>query len=126
MVLDIGHQWGGDLDVSPTGDLAQISGPSATTQRILRRLLTNEGDYIWNVGYGAGLPGYVGNLGSKAGINAAVRSQLLLEASVASTPPPEIAVSTPAGQGSGTFELSIRYIDALSREENSMSLPLMG
>jgi hypothetical protein len=126
MVLDIGHQWGADLDVSPTGDLAPVTAPSATTQRILRRLLTNAGDYIWSIGYGAGLPGFVGNVGSSAGITAAVRSQMFLEYSVVSTPPPEIIVSTPTGQGSGTFELSIRYVDAASRQEVSVSLPIAG
>ena len=109
MAFDIGHRWGADLDVSPTGDLAIVEGAPAATQRILRRLLTNLGDYIWNPTYGAGLTQFVGMPTQSRQIAAIVRSQMLQEAGVARLPTPEITVANPEGLGVGTFELSIRY-----------------
>jgi hypothetical protein len=126
MVLDIGHQWGGDLDVGPTGDLAVVAGAPAVTQRILRRLLTNPGDYIWNLGYGAGLPGFVGTAVSSVQIAAIVRPQMLLETGVAVSPAPDIVVSTPEWPGMGTFELTVQYVDTDSRQLNNISLPIAG
>ena len=52
---DINHLWGNDLAFSATGDLATADVPTLTQQRVLRRLLTNPGDYIWELDYGAGL-----------------------------------------------------------------------
>ena len=52
---DISHQWGSDLSIGPTGDFALVSGAILGQQRVLRRLLTNPGDYIWHPDYGAGL-----------------------------------------------------------------------
>ena len=57
---DISHQFSADLSLSPTGDLATITAPQLTQQRVLRRLLTNPGDYIWHPSYGAGLAAFVG------------------------------------------------------------------
>lgn len=54
---DLSHQWGSDLLIGPTGDLATASGTELGQQRVLRRLLTNASDYIWHLGYGAGLAG---------------------------------------------------------------------
>lgn len=126
MVLDIGHDWGADLEVGPSGDLAIAAGTMASTQRVLRRLLTNPGDYIWNLGYGAGLSRYVGGTVSSAEIAAEVRTQLLLESAVASSPAPDIAISTPEGPGMGLFELSVRYTDAGSGQSTSLTLPITG
>jgi len=44
---DISHLWGNDLTIGPTGDLAVASNDGLTQQRVLRRLLTSVGDYIW-------------------------------------------------------------------------------
>ena len=53
--------WGGDLGAGNTGDIALASGTILGQQRILRRLLTNPGDYIWHTEYGAGLAQFVGS-----------------------------------------------------------------
>ena len=126
MVVDIGHQLGADLDVSPTGDLATIGGASAATQRIIRRLLTNPGDYIWNLGYGAGLAGFVGETTPGARIEAITRSQMMHEPAVAKSPPPEIVMSMSTGRDTGTLALSIQYVDATSGRQNSVTIPLTG
>ena len=44
---DLAHQFGADLVAGATGDLAVVDGPALGRQRVLRRLLTNPGDYIW-------------------------------------------------------------------------------
>ena len=126
MAFDIGHRWGADLDVSPTGDLGIVEGAPAATQRILRRLLTNLGDYIWNPTYGAGLTQFVGIPTQSRQIAAIVRSQMLQEAGVARLPTPEITVANPEGLGVGTFELSIRYTDASTGRPNVISVPISG
>jgi hypothetical protein len=118
MVVDIGHQWGADLEVSPTGDLATIGGASEATQRIIRRLLTNPSDYIWNLGFGKTTPG--------AQIEAIARSQMMREPAVAKSPPPEIELPKSTGRDTGTLALSIRYVDATSGQQNSVTIPLTG
>jgi hypothetical protein len=52
---DIFHEWGRDLVIDSSGDLALATGSDATNQRVCRRLLTNSGDYLWNRDYGGGI-----------------------------------------------------------------------
>lgn len=108
-MLDLSHVWSGDLSAGFGGDLATVTGPEAGQQRVLRRLLTNPGDYIWQPDYGAGLGSYVGAPVSPATIAATIRSQMYKEDSVARDPEPVIDVQ--AGPG-GTVYVHIRYADA--------------
>ncbi|MGH6958064.1 MAG: hypothetical protein ACREEW_15465 [Caulobacteraceae bacterium] len=119
---DISHWWGEDLQVSATGDLALADGVELGEQRVLRRLLTNGGDYIWNVAYGAGLPGKVGALLDAPAIKSAVRSQLFQESQVARVPAPVITVRQ--GASPGTFYVSIAYADASSGQQANVSFDL--
>src|SRR5271155_3821108 len=91
---DISHTWGSDLVLSPTGDLASVVNPALGLQRVLRRLLTNPGDYIWNLTYGAGLPAMVGQIVNVPAIQGLITSQMLREAAVAQSPLPQVTVST--------------------------------
>ena len=86
------HYWGSDLAVSASGDLLLADGLELSKQAVLRRLLTNMGDYIWELGYGAGLPQKVGALLDVPAITALIRSQMYLEESVSHDPEPVIAV----------------------------------
>ncbi|HTW27877.1 MAG TPA: hypothetical protein VME92_12175 [Acetobacteraceae bacterium] len=106
---ELSHLWGTDLGVSPTGDLALADGTLRGQQRVLRRLLTNAGDYIWQLPYGAGLAQFVGQPGGEAQIQAVVRSQIFQEASVARTPEPVIDVQIAP---TGIAYVHIRYADA--------------
>jgi hypothetical protein len=124
--MDIGHQWGGDLDVSSSGDLASVSGSPALTQRVLRRLLTNAGDYIWSPNYGAGLAAYVGSVSSYGDIMASVRAQMLLEPAVASLPAPTVTVVRTGGSGNGTIELTTTFTEASTGSKSAISLPISG
>lgn len=117
-MADIFHQFGADLAISPTGDLATATGATLTQQRVLRRLLTNSGDYIWNLDYGAGLARFVGQPASATRIAAVIRSQIFKEASVARTPEPLIDVQSGS---SGTVTVHIRYADASTGETQLLS-----
>jgi hypothetical protein len=106
---ELAHQWGGDLQVSPTGDLATVSGTQQGQQRVLRRLLTGAKEYIWALGYGAGLPGRVGDVAHPQSLAGVIRRQMLLEPVVAPTPEPTVTVAS--GTDDSTVA-NISYADA--------------
>ena len=108
-MLDLSHVWSSDLSAGSSGDLATVTGSEAGQQRVLRRLLTNPGDYIWQPDYGAGLGGYVGGLVSPSAIAATIRSQMYKEACVAHDPEPVVDVQTGPD---GAVYVHVRYVDA--------------
>lgn len=115
---DLQHLWGNDLSLSPTGDLATASNPVLTQQRVLRRLLTNPGDYIWVLNYGAGLASFVGRPGAASAIRAAIRGQIFKEASVARTPEPIIDLQP---DPTGSIYVHVRYADAQTGTTQTLS-----
>ncbi len=121
---DILHQWGADLTTGPTGDLATASGTTLGQQRILRRLLTNPGEYIWQQDYGAGLGQFIGQPGNAMRIRAAIRSQMFKEISVARRPEPVIDVDLNTMTSSGAVFVHIRYVDAPSGQTQYLSFPM--
>ena len=120
---DIWHQWGSDLMVGPTGDLASVAGALLGRQRVLRRLLTNPGDYIWQLGYGAGLAQFVGRPANALQIRAVIRSQIFQEAAVARMPEPVIEV---ASDDIGAVYVDIRYVDAVTGQTQVLSFSVGG
>lgn len=119
---DIAHVYGGDLQLDPSGDLLCLDGDALTQQRILHRLLTNAGDYIWELTYGAGLPAFVGNPVNAPAIAAIVRQQILLEDTVAPDPEPHVTVRATA---TGIVTVSIRYTDADSGVTQTLTFPVV-
>lgn len=109
-MADLAHLWGNDLSWSPTGDLAVTDTPGLTQQRVLRRLLTVPGDYIWSMPYGAGLARVVGQPGADKAIVSTVRSQVLQEANVAATPAPIIQI---VPDQVGDLYIQVTYTDAV-------------
>jgi hypothetical protein len=107
-MADIAHQFGGDIMLAPNGDVALASATVLTQQRVLRRLLTNPGDYIWDVNYGAGLGNMVGQTVDAGRITAIIRAQMFQEATVARNPLPTVSVS--AGTN-GLVQAAIAYVD---------------
>ena len=103
------HSMGSDLSVGSGGDLAIATGDEASRERVLRRLLTNTGEYIWQLAYGGGLAGFVGQIANIAAIQAVVRAQMLLEPSVARAPAP---VADILSVGNGTVAVTITFADA--------------
>lgn len=95
---DLNHWWNNDLQLSPTGDLALCDLTLRSQQRILRRLLTNPGEYLMHATYGAGLPTYIGAPAPIGEITGIIRGQMLLEESVLATPEPQITI-TPIPNG---------------------------
>lgn len=110
-MADLWHQFGADLQDGVTGDLASVDGALLGQQRVLRRLLTNPGDYLWQPGYGAGLAQFVGTPVDAARIEGVIRSQIFLEAAVARTPEPQVDVQA---AGDGNVYVAIRYTEVAS------------
>ncbi len=115
---DLNHQFGSDIAAGPAGDLATVGGSLLGQQRVLRRLLTNPGDYIWQLGYGAGLAQFVGQPARAAQIQAVIRSQIFQESAVARTPEPVVDVSF---DGAGSLFVDIRYADATTGQTQVLS-----
>lgn len=92
-MADLAHVIGEDLQLGPSGDLALVAADAETQQRILHRLLTSPGTYIWQLSYGAGLPALIGSTVSQQQVAAIIRAQLGYEASVATVPEPKVSVS---------------------------------
>ncbi|CAH2606511.1 conserved protein of unknown function (plasmid) [Rhodovastum atsumiense] len=120
-MADLAHTMGSDLSVGATGDLALSTGSQAGQERVLRRLLTNPTDYLWDLGYGAGLPAMVGQPANAQRIAAIARAQMRQEAAVASSPAPTVTVSA---QDDGTVVASIRYVDADTGETQTLTAPV--
>jgi hypothetical protein len=114
---DLNHYVGGDLSLSPTGSLSPVSGIERGKQRVLRRLITNPGDYLFHPEYGAGLGQYVGALMNIPEITALIRGQMLLEDCVAQTPKPVISVSAQ----NETLSVTISYTDQPNGEPVTLS-----
>lgn len=114
---DLYHFIGADLNISSTGDLQPVETSMRGQQRILRRLLTNPGDYIFHPEYGAGLPGRVGQIVDIPKIRALIRGQIMLEEAVSKTHEPVIEVQ----QILGGISVSIRYNDAKTNAVQTLS-----
>jgi len=122
-MADIAHVIGSDLATGPTGDLAVVDSSDWTQQRILRRLLTNPGSYIWQLAYGAGLPVMLGTIISAQQVSATIRRQLSLEAAVSQQPEPSILVQS--GQGGDVFA-TVSYGDAQTGTSQIINVPRAG
>jgi phage baseplate assembly protein W len=126
LMVDVAHQWGSDLAVSATGDIAMVTGSPLGQQRVLRRLLTNPGDYIWQLDYGAGLARFIGQPANSLQIKAVIRSQIFKETAVARQPEPLIDVQIAPGGAAGTVYVYIRYVDAESGQTQVLSFSVSG
>lgn len=89
---DIGHYWGSDLQVSASGGLRLSDNLELANQRIIRRLMTAPGAYIWHPGYGAGVPQQIGTVVNEALIRSIITSQIYQEEVVAKSPAPKITI----------------------------------
>jgi phage baseplate assembly protein W len=110
---DIFLDWAGDLAIGTSGDIALVTGSAMTNQRVCRRLLTNSGDYLWQLDYGGGLSQFVGTPADPADIEAVVRIQLALEPDVSSFPAPQVSASV-VDAANGYVVATITYADASS------------
>jgi hypothetical protein len=112
--MEVSHYFGSDILTSVNGDLQSVDVLTLSNQRILRRLLTNPGAYIWHLDYGAGLPAYIGQTLSNSKIQeiiGIIRNQIFLETSVSQIPAPIITI-TPITDG---IYCSIQYTEATTQ-----------
>jgi hypothetical protein len=117
---DLNHYIGGDLSLTATGDLAMATDSLEGQQRVLRRLLTNPGDYIWHPTYGAGLPGEIGKTLDVRRVKGIVRSQIFNEAIVSRSPDPNIIINA----FYGGISARIQYNDNLTKKPVSLSFDI--
>lgn len=116
-MADLWNYNGSDLAAGATGDILTVDGVERGQQRVLRRLLTNPGDYIWHPEYGAGLPARVGDTIDVDEITALIRSQIMLEAAVAKEPEPVVTVAPILN---GMF-VRIQYADAVTGQQVALA-----
>ncbi len=117
-MADLSLQFGGDLSIGPTGDLAVTDAQELTQQRVLRRLLTNQGDYIWQLTYGAGLGQFIGRPGVPELISGVIRAQMQLETQVMQSPAPSVSANV---SDDGTVMASVSYVDAVTGQTALLS-----
>jgi len=121
MRSDVSLEWGTDLSVGAGGDLLLVTGTRRANQRVLRRLLTNPGDYVWNLGYGGGLALFIGQPLNTPMIEAVIRRQLSQEALVSSTPSPVVKL-TAINSRNGSFLADLIYTEATTGESSKVSI----
>jgi phage baseplate assembly protein W len=124
-MADASLEWKGDFGLTPDGDLLMVGGSDETRQAIIRRLLTAVRGYVWATEYGAGIPERIGKPARERAIQAIVRAQIALEATVASVPVPKITV-TQATATPGLFAIAITYSDAVTGAAVAISLEVPG
>jgi hypothetical protein len=113
-MADLFQWYGNDLEVDVNGDLLSVSGATWTQQRIVRRLLTSPGAYLFHPEYGAGLGRFIGdNLSADLfqEIKNIIITQILLEAAVAKNPRPTVTLSILTVLENTVLNVAIEYFD---------------
>ncbi len=114
---DIQQMWGADFTLTPSGDLNLVDGDDLTRERLLRRLLTTVRGYIFHQSYGAGIPQRIGDTLDSNVVTAVISAQVRKEATVATTPAPQITV-TPILNGVSAY---IKYTSAITGQHIALS-----
>lgn len=122
-MADLAHVFGEDLQLGLSGDLALVADDLETQQRVLHRLLTSAGSYIWQLSYGAGLPALIGSVASQQQMAAIIRAQMGYETSVAVTPEPSVTL---ASGTLGVITATIIYTDDNSSKNQVLTLSIGG
>ena len=102
-------EWGGDLLVSVRGDVAVSPVQTEVQNRIIRRLLTNPGDYVWHTGYGGGLGNYVGSVVSPRTMESNIVYQLKYETFISFSPAPVVDIGESPSGSLSSVSVTIQY-----------------
>ena len=116
--------WGGDISVGAGGDIAVAPVQIEIQQRLIRRLLTNPGEYIWHTEYGAGLGTFVGEPCSPGLIESTILNQLQHEALVAMSPSPTVQTDQSLAGSFSTTSVTIQYQITGTSTGMSVVLPI--
>ena len=111
-----------DYVITAAGDWAHVTGIDALRQALLRRLVTNPGEWKTNPGYGVGAPQYVKSPdtpASRAELAARIRSQFLLDDRVESISAITISNLDPSGDTDGGLEISVSVVAAGRLQQNA-------
>jgi hypothetical protein len=109
MFLAVTAPWGGDLETNATGDICVQTVDIELQQRLVRRLLTNPGAYIWHTKYGAGLGQFVGQPYSSGVVRETISDQIRLEPLIATNPAPDVIVTQSLDSTFDASSVSVRY-----------------
>jgi phage baseplate assembly protein W len=121
MMGDISHTFGNDIDLSASADLLYVDGTTEVQQRIIRRLLTAAGDYLWHLDYGGSLGQFVGQPANQSAIENVIQGQIYQEETVAQVPLAKVRTHV---ANDGTVTASIVYVDAATGAVQTLSFPL--
>jgi len=115
--MDIDHYFSGDIGISIEGDISLANELTTSQQRIIRRVLTNPGDYPSDPTYGAGAGKYVGVATMLLGsLKSLIAGQVLREPSVSPVPTPTVLLKS----DSTVLHITIKYVDTLSQSTQTL------
>jgi hypothetical protein len=120
-LADLWHYIGGDISTDNNGGVLTVGDTVRGQQRVLRRLLTNPGDYIFHPEYGAGLAQWIGRTADIAKIKTLILGQMRLEPGVSQNPPPLVQVTQIGSGDGGGFSVVIQYVDAPTGQPATLS-----
>lgn len=118
---DVAHLWGQDIRLSPTGDLGRVNRHPKSQERVIRRLMTNPGEYVFHPNYGGGLPQMVGQNIDLSKIRARIEGQMMLETSVVRDPPPQVDVR----EIPGGVAVKVQYLSLPDKQPVSLSFDVL-
>ncbi|QDH16779.1 phage tail protein [Swingsia samuiensis] len=117
----LSHWYGQDLSIDKDR-LKIVSGAEEVQQRLLRRLLTNSGDCIWQPKYGAGVRKMVGQVLRPGMMQASIRAEVLQDSGVDSSKPVEVIITD---RGGGGCDCQISYFDNENNEKKEINFPIL-
>jgi len=100
IINDLYLYYGNDLQLTSSGDLLIANLATLSQQRVIRRLSTPNGGFIWDTSYGAGAPSYIGQPLSSdnfESIKSLILSNILLESTVSPNPEPKVFLNVIQG-----------------------------
>jgi phage baseplate assembly protein W len=120
-MADLAHWYGNDLTAAASGDLLTVDEPIRSEQRLVRRLLTPRGTYTWHKRYGGGLAELIGQPFGAKKAQGIIRAQVKLESAIASSPAPQITVTSNAA---GASTATIVYWNNNTGSMRTLSFPI--
>lgn len=120
-LFDLFHNYGEDVQASPTGDLARATGSALTEQYVGRFLLTNPGDDPFNPTWGLGIAKYIGSPQAAAQIQALILKGMRTINVVDQT---QSITANVSGDDLGNLSAFIQYTDATTGIPVNQTLPL--